>query len=499
MAENAFVGASDNVSVSPGSAVTYYGNFGFSAAATALAETTEANVSLVHRGANCSLKGLRVSVTTNGRAATSSVTTRKNGSDTSQVASITASTTGIFTDLTNAVALTDGDLGGYKLSIGSTSGAFLLASITANLESSGQAFNHWSAAGSASTATASATRYWPVVGQINAAFTTEVNGQSYAPAAGAGSGLRVYVTAARATATTAKSRINAADGAQTVSITGTGAFEDTSHSDSFSVGSLIDVATVTGSGSDTLTITSIAMKFTPSTASESALAAGPNQSTTLTSGQTRYYNPIGKLTTQATEAVNQSPAPFSGLASNLAAVVSANASTTAATIVLRKAGVDTALTFSIAGAATGGFADTTHSVSSNTGDLLSIKGSGSDGTVTFRMMGLKYTAQATAWSVTAAQGAFTLTGQAAGLKHNYPLQAGHGSFALTASDAALAWGRRMTAAHGSFALTGQAADLLKEGSDRTLVATGAAYALTGQSAGLNYSGSPSWIPRIIFI
>ena len=126
MAESGFAGSSYGSNVAPASSVTYFGNYGCSAGAALTAETTEANAQLIHRGVDATVKNLRVVVTTNGRAATSSVTTRKNSADTAQVANITASTTGTYTDLTNTVSLTAGDTVSYKLNIGSTAGNFIL-------------------------------------------------------------------------------------------------------------------------------------------------------------------------------------------------------------------------------------------------------------------------------------------------------------------------------------------------------------------------------------
>ncbi len=215
MPESSVGGASHASSISPGSSVTYYGNYGNSASAAAVATTTEAEVELVHRGPDVTIKDLRVVVTTNARAATSSVTTRKNNADTSQVATITASTTGTYTDLSNQVSVTAGDKVAYKLVVGSTSGNFTAPSTTVNLESATQAANFWSALTPTSTANASATRYWNLTGVLNV-VTNENTVQSYAPVAGTVSNLRAYVTAARATNTTLKSRDNTADGAMSV-------------------------------------------------------------------------------------------------------------------------------------------------------------------------------------------------------------------------------------------------------------------------------------------
>lgn len=400
MAENGFAGSFGNTTTTAASSVTYYGNYGNSQSAQGTAETTEANASLVHRGSNVTLKDLRVIVATNSRAAQSSVTTRLNAADTALVATITASTTGTYTDLTDTVSVTAGDTVGYKLIVGSTSGSLLVTSITANHESAGQAFNFWAAAGSVSYTTASVTRYLNPVGNISAVQTTDAAAQTYAPAAGTISNLRIYVTAARATATTVRSRVGAANGAQSVSVTGTGAFEDTSNSDTLAAANLFNYSVVTGTGADTLTIVGLSYKYTPSTADVTALGAGPGQQTLLPNSL-RYYPPSGFLVSDGTESRQQVAMPYAGTLDRLSSTITANLSTTTATFVLRVGGVDSAVTYTVAAGATGSFADTTNSVSVAAADLVSIKGSGADANITIRSMGVKLTALPSSVTVSA--------------------------------------------------------------------------------------------------
>lgn len=86
-------------------------------------------------------------------------------------------------------------------------------------------------------------------------------------------------------------------------------------------------------------------------------------------------------------------------------------------------------------------------------------------------------------TLTAAQGALALSGQAAGLKRGLRLTAAAGSFALGGQAATLSksGGYTLTAAMGSFALTGRAAGLAR---GRTLTAAAGAFALGGQPANL---------------
>lgn len=83
--------------------------------------------------------------------------------------------------------------------------------------------------------------------------------------------------------------------------------------------------------------------------------------------------------------------------------------------------------------------------------------------------------------LTAAQGSYSLTGQDAALRKTYPLIAAQGSYSLNGQSANLVVTRVLAAAQGSYALTGQAANLVY---GKTLTAAQGAYSLTGQDAAL---------------
>lgn len=99
---------------------------------------------------------------------------------------------------------------------------------------------------------------------------------------------------------------------------------------------------------------------------------------------------------------------------------------------------------------------------------------------TFVSVGTPQSTGAT-YTLAAAQGSFTLTGQATGLLASRLLSAAQGSFSLSGQAASLLGGRLLTAAQGSFSLTGQATGLV---ASRTLALAQGSFALTGQSAGL---------------
>jgi hypothetical protein len=88
---------------------------------------------------------------------------------------------------------------------------------------------------------------------------------------------------------------------------------------------------------------------------------------------------------------------------------------------------------------------------------------------------------AASYTLTAAAGSYTLTGQPAALTAARRLAAAQGSYALTGQSANLLYGRNLAAGAGTYALTGQAAALRAA---RLLGAAQGSYTLTGQAAGL---------------
>lgn len=91
----------------------------------------------------------------------------------------------------------------------------------------------------------------------------------------------------------------------------------------------------------------------------------------------------------------------------------------------------------------------------------------------------------TAYTLTAATGSFTLTGNVAGFVHNYPLTAGSGSFALTGNDVEFRY-FNLAAETGAFSLTG-----INVG----LVYSGAPPETTEQPTG-GWGGRAPWWDRI---
>lgn len=86
--------------------------------------------------------------------------------------------------------------------------------------------------------------------------------------------------------------------------------------------------------------------------------------------------------------------------------------------------------------------------------------------------------------LTAAAGSYTISGQAASLKVGYKLTADAGSYSISGQAATILHNSVLTAVAGSYAISGQAAALLKS---RIVVADAGAYAISGQAASIVYT------------
>lgn len=108
-----------------------------------------------------------------------------------------------------------------------------------------------------------------------------------------------------------------------------------------------------------------------------------------------------------------------------------------------------------------------------------------DATGVFDDFSITDTAGGGAYTLTAAAGSYTLSGQDAALLAARTLAAGQGGYALTGQDAGLLFSRILNAGQGAYNLTGQSAILTYQpAGSYTLTASAGSYSITGQAAGL---------------
>lgn len=362
---------------------------------------------------------LNVRISANTIATTAStLTVRKGASNTVVTVSIGAGSTGVFTDTTNSVDVVASDLLDYALVTPNTSGSLVVRNISVKVyggirkvvgesveqaevvnqlltPEKAQAFLQ--ASGTSQTISANTTNYIGTGTSTIVLSTTENLRKIKYRTAGTMTNLLALITANSLSVTLSiKQRKNGADGSGALSITtgATGAFEDTSGSDSVSAGDDLDysVSAPAGSGSATLQYVSSLFdaKTTPGTITRMVNGYAVALST---ANATRYCHFGGVLSTgQTVETNEQAKVKMAGTVKNLAVYISANARTNTTTVITRKNTADGNVTVSIGSGATGLFEDTSNSDSVAVDDLINLKfttGSGNQ-SITFEWMGATF-------------------------------------------------------------------------------------------------------------
>lgn len=355
-------------------------------------ETTEAAAQAIWRGGAATLRNMRVKCSTNGRAQSTSWTSRINTAAGTLSVATGGSGAGTFTDLTHTDSLADGDLWNYAMTTGSSTGT-VNASVTAEIQTSGQVSAP--IAGWGSTAFSSA-RFWTPGGGIFSAHATETPSLAVALETTTVSNLQLYLRANASTGFTWKTRKNGADGALTVSpgSGATGWFEDTTHSDSLAASDTWGYTNTLPSASATVGYTGV--KYASSTAGACAIHCQA-QGNPTTAGTTTYMAP-GSGNPSTTEAANQLVLPFATTLSKLSARVTANASSTDFTVQVRKStppgatGNGNNVVVIPTGTTTGVIQDTTHTDTFAVGDTVNLILSGATtGSVTLSWLGMLMT------------------------------------------------------------------------------------------------------------
>ncbi len=189
-------------------------------------------------------------------------------------------------------------------------------------------------------------------------------------------------------------RNNAANGNETVTVSATGIFEDTTHTDAISANGKVCLSVVTGSGSgiDNFTPVSIEQLSTNDTFYSVCKndSGGPD---TFNFGSTGYANFSGFLNTTSTESFQTSIISVDGSVSQSDVNVTANTINGSTTFTLRQNSADTALIATIGSSTTGFVSDTTHSVTVAVNDLLDWEttAAGSSGSATMQALTALFT------------------------------------------------------------------------------------------------------------
>lgn len=210
--------------------------------ASTAGNTTEANVQeRIHNG--CTLSHLFLYCSVNSATGTKTMKFRKGGADGNQVISLAASTTGFFEDTTNSDIVSADTLCNYSSTASNFSQQATLK-IIGMWVSLTDVYCDIFAGRNADFAYSATTGYQAVAGYMAANSGVEAVAQGIVPYAASWNRMRIRVRTNSLTGTTTvKSRVGSADGAQSLSIatTLTGSFEDTTHIDTLTTSSLIDI------------------------------------------------------------------------------------------------------------------------------------------------------------------------------------------------------------------------------------------------------------------
>lgn len=237
------------------------------------------------------------------------------------------------------------------------------------------------------------TRFSNICGQIMA-VTTESQAEKPVRDAGSFSHLYIHIPSNTATVTsTVTLRKSRADTALTVSIGSdqTGTFQDTTNTVAFAATDEADWGVVVPAevGTNNLTPSIIAAKFTPDTTTDTVTFLSVASSGYSVASTTVYMSPNGDNNGQATEADEKWRVRTTQVASDFTALVNTNGRTTNTTITTRKNGADGSMTFTYTSTQTGAKEDTVNTDSLAAGDDFNYSittGSGT-GTITFQQIG----------------------------------------------------------------------------------------------------------------
>lgn len=374
MTQHAMVGTAQRNAVALTASTAFYVPFG-SELSTGV--TTEANVQTTFRFAS-TFANLYVNLSTNARTATT-FGVSVNGTPSALVATSTATTTGLYSDLTHTVAVAATDKAEFVITAGSGGGSIQVSGLTVDVQSTGQSATQF--CGNVSTALSTSARFLSLSGTFTAQ-TSDTNIAMVALEAATMSNLQVVFTVNASAGFTVTSRKNSGAGSQTISVGSgaTGLFEDSTNTDSYSALDTFDFSV--GANSSAPTITCASVLWTTGTASHSQ-ANNSRPSSPLASGATDYAAMYASPLLTTTQSVCFTPIPYAATLSLLSAKITSNASAAGATFnQYGGAAGTTALNGTVAlGTGTGTVQDVTHTDSVAAADFINTRGTGASANI----------------------------------------------------------------------------------------------------------------------
>lgn len=327
---------------------------------------------------DCTVQNARIYISSNTQPSDTYLKLRINGADGNISITITASTTGEFTNDTDTDSLTNGDLVNW-LSSASTGGTRLRI-VDTIVECEDSNHTKLTVLGNNFFAPSANTTYYVCIGgYLKYNETTETNVSVVTGLAGQLESMFVRLLInTRSSTTTFGTRINGSNGNVTVTAAGstTGTFSDTSNTDSISIGDTINYYMTTGSGSGNLSLLIMSVDLHSSTPKTQLVFGGTNWS----SASDRSAS-IGGFSSspEPTNAHVQSRIKYSSRASYLQAYISSCSITALFGAdpqldwIVRKNDVNTDLKVTSLNNATGRFTNTTDTADFEDGDYIHLE------------------------------------------------------------------------------------------------------------------------------
>lgn len=356
-------------------------NFGvtsfYSVGGAATTSTTESDSQATWRTAGV-VSHLWYLVSANTVNATSTFRLRKNTANANSVVSVGSSTTGAFEDTVNTDSIAAGDILNFSLVTGGASGSIdgKLSAFLYNPNDGSTLFRSVASRVNGRTYSTASTTFLEYLedGLSGDSALTDARTQVKWLLTATMKNLFVRVTTnGRGTISTVGSRIGGVAGNLIASIgaAATGIFEDTSHTDSITSGSLVNATVILGTGAGSLILTHIAFDFSTA-GNQTQYFAGGGTGAIATS--ITCYSPIqGTINSQATESFFQLKSGVPATVSNMAVHVNTNTISAASTLKFRINGGNGNQSISITASTAGYFEDSSGTDSVVSTDLINLQ------------------------------------------------------------------------------------------------------------------------------
>lgn len=306
-------------------------------------------------------------ISTNSVTASSTIKYRVGAANGNQLVTIGSGATGEFQDNVNTDSVSAGNQVNYQIVTGAT-GTNINVNIIAVLfapTTTANTINRLTGIVGGTDTSVNTTYYNTIAGQTSIALTgqtTEANAQFKNKTAATLQNLYAYISANTASVATATSRVNSVAGNLTVSIGSgtTGAFEDTTHSDTIASGDLINYAfnsTVTTS----ITLATLSVEYLTTSGKTHFPSGSFSGYTTINANSTRYITVGGGIRPSAIESFAEVKAQVAFTASNLECFIQTNTVTASTTVKFRKNTANGNQILTIGSGTTGYFEDTINS------------------------------------------------------------------------------------------------------------------------------------------